>query len=156
MGNMKQGRKKARARSIDMSSGAQEDAGDQWSPPDEADCDPAQFTMAPPGGDIESDRIIVRTSTDPIRGGQLVDFAVVHMTRYRRKWRNVAKADSAHDHEVHVHRFARSGPPDDQEGHREPPICAISEAAHVQMGYDLAYEQVVGKWDDNKRRWHDA
>lgn len=65
----------------------------------------------------------------------------------------VAVADSSHDDEVHVHRYARRtyervGDPEH--------LRAIETMDDVADGYNLAYGVIVDQWADNKRRWHDA
>lgn len=150
----KQAAKKGRDRSVPMDM-AGNDAAPAWSPPPLEECEEITVTSTPVGADRAEDQIITRMAHDPVTW-DLVDFAIIQQTFHRRRWRNVAKADSAHDVEVHVHRFARSGDPNDQEGRREEPLCTVSSVDDVLTGYQLACDAITGDWLANKRKWEDA
>ena len=124
-----------------------------WAPPpdDECECfEPA--VMVPPDADPSTDRIIIRTKHHA-QTLQLVDFAVIQQTFYRRKWREVAKVDSSHVGEVHLHRYMRSA--DERPGGPEV-LCSVSCGDDVTAGYELAYSRIVADWAKNKAGWHDG
>jgi hypothetical protein len=83
----------------------------------------------------------------------LVEFAVIHQAFSRCQWRCVAMADSCHDDDVHLHRYARST--DDRIGEPEVLVTVTGED-DLQRGYDLAYDLIVESWNENRRRWQDA
>lgn len=123
-----------------------------WIPPDPEECEEtAAYTMMPPDGTPE-DRIKVRM-VEHIPTSTLVEFALVHQTFHAGKWREVARADSSHDDEVHVHRFSRRTR--NQVGGTEQ-LVPIKSAEDIDAGYYLAYSRIVDEWADNKRRWDDA
>ena len=109
--------------------------------------------MAPEGADPAKDRIKVRMVNHVDLKHQLLDFALVHQTFYRGRWRDVTMADSAHDDEVHLHRYGRSP---DREIENTEHVCPITCQGDVESGYDVAYDRVVTNWQANKQRWHDA
>jgi hypothetical protein len=127
--------------------------GPSWVPPPPDECEEsANYPIDPSGGDMTRERVIVRMM-DHIPTSTLVDFAVIQQTYRRGSWRTVAEADSAHDYEVHIHRWSRTH--DARVGKPEQ-ILAISSADDVLDGYNMAYGRIVDAWEDNKRRWRDA
>jgi len=125
---------------------------DRWIPPDPEECEEtADYTMRPSEAP-STERIKVRM-VDHVPTSALVDFAIVHETFHKGKWRLVAKADSSHDDEVHIHQYSRRT--GQQYGGTEQliPIKAIED---VDAGYYLAYERIVENWAANRARWNDV
>lgn len=148
----KQAEGKRRKQLVDMSS--EPEAPSRWIPPDPDECEEfADYRMTPTGGTPGVDEIRVRM-VEHVATSALVDFAIIQRTLHRGKWREVAKADSSHDDEVHVHQFGRrSG---EEVGGGTELIHPIKCEQDVADGYDVAYVRIVDNWEDNKRRWHDA
>jgi len=123
-----------------------------WKPPSD-ECDPAEtYTVAPPGAEESEERVKLRIITHT-SSSMTAEFAVVHQTYRNGDWHTVTAADSCHDGEVHLHRYARST--DARVGEPEH-VRQVASLEDLGDGYNEAYEQVVENWDDNKRRWQDA
>ncbi len=127
--------------------------GPGWSPPPPEECvESDSYTLFLTDADPPVERVKIRL-TNGLPGMELVDFALVHETYYKRQWRTVAVADSSHDNEVHVHQYGRKT---DRRIGKPDHICPIGRVADVTAGYDLAYDRVVSDWSTNRRRWHDG
>lgn len=120
-------------------------------PPEEWD-ESVTYTFTPDGADPTRERIKVRMVAHS-ETFTLIEFAVVHQTYFRSRWRDVCEADSCHDTDAHIHRYARST--SERTGNPEV-LIPIARLSDVQSGYDAAYDAVVESWADNRRRWHDA
>lgn len=147
----KQGKSKARKRATDLAVRPPEDVGYVQPPPDECE-ESACYTFAPSDASLTKERINVRM-VDHVLTSSLVAFAIIQETYDRGAWRTIAVADSTHDDEVHVHRYARRT--SERVGEPER-LCPIETMDDVGEGYQIAYEAIVEKWTDNKRRWQDA
>lgn len=121
-------------------------------PPVEEHGEEQRFESFLDGNDAEV--VKVRMVFHQDRHWEMVDFAVLQRTRESGKWYDVALADSAHDNEVHIHRYGRRSAGTDV-GDREH-LCEIACAADLANGYIMAYDRIIGSWVDNKRRWRNA
>lgn len=113
---------------------------------------PVPFTFPLEGAVTGEDEVKVRLISTALTS-ELVEFAVVQMTMYRGRWRNVLSIDSCHDLDVHQHGYGRS-----QEGRvGDPePRMPLSRLTDVQDGYDIADDLIFENWVKNRRRWRDA
>lgn len=152
-GRSTQDKKKKAAHSVDMSADPNHDEPERWRPPPGDECDEATWTTYPVGADVAKDRVKVRMVTHK-DSYEIVDFAVVQQTHYKAQWRDVVKVDSAHDYEVHMHRYRRK-PLGEEVGAPEQ-LTPIGCAADVSSGYGDSYGLVMGDWEANKLRWHDG
>lgn len=151
-GKGRQAKVKRDQRAADMSGPI--DRPQTWVPPHpDEHAEPTTFEFTPEGANPTEDRIKVRMVMHIERDHQLLDFAVVHQTFYRQRWRDVAKADSSHDDEVHIHRYSRRT--GEQVGNTEQ-VCPVTCQTDIETGYDTAYDRIVADWRTNKRRWHDV
>lgn len=151
-GNSKQDKIKRERSAKDMSAPAELPTPKWVCPPPEELEESANYTLDPSEACDGVERITVRM-VDHFPTGSLVEFAVIHDTFHKGKWTKVAVADSSHDDEVHVHYYSRKT--GNRVGSPEV-IMPVTSTADISAGYDLAYERMVSKWADNKRRWHDA
>jgi hypothetical protein len=151
-GNSKQDKDKKARRASDMNLHVVE-VRPGWAPPPPEECYDAPIApFVPPDGDAAIDRIRIRMTMATL-DDLMVDFALIQETYYQGKWRPVAKADSAHDDEVHIHWYSRrTGTEIGQREHIVPIMCRED----LEEGYDRATEWVVADWARNKQRWHDA
>ena len=61
------------------------------------------------------------------------------------------------DSEVHVHRFRRSGDPDDDQGERHTIVSLYAgDEATVSHQYDLQMQWLSREWPKRLRRWLDG
>jgi hypothetical protein len=128
-----------------------EASGPQWKPPPPDECTEDQHAMTLDGADPAKDRVMARLVNDA-QTWELVDFALIQQTYAGSKWHDVAKIDSAHDDEIHVHRYGkRSG-----EHHATEHLMPITCAADVQAGYSSCYQVIFDNWAENKRKWQDG
>ncbi|MDQ1745773.1 MAG: hypothetical protein QOD07_36 [Frankiaceae bacterium] len=149
----KQSKRKGIKRSVDMNPPAAESALPTWTrPPPEEWAPPDVYTIAPDGADPSRERVKLRIVSDVDRRF-MVEFALVQQTFFRQRWRDVVEVDTCHDVDVHMHRFARSTGARVGDPLSLRPILSLSD---VQIAYDVAYDAVFEKWEDNRRRWHDA
>jgi hypothetical protein len=76
---------------------------------------------------------------------RLLYFALMHQIQVAEEWVNVLRYDCSHGY-VHVHRFKR--------GKAEPVakrrVCDLDD---IDRGYDEAVADVLGNWQENRRRY---
>lgn len=116
-------------------------------PPDE--CEREDYDAALPGADASSDALIIRMVRHRVTY-QLVEFAIIQMTRHRGVWVEVAEADSCHDVDVHVHQNGkkaggRSGTP--------TTLGRIDSLDEVEDAYVLGLSWMEESWQRQKDRW---
>lgn len=145
-----QSRRKKEKHAVDMTAPPEEPP--RWVRPPASECEEQAYSHTPAGADPANDRVTVRMAC-LVTTGEMVEFAIVQTTRRGNKWHEVARADSSHEDEVHIHRFGRrggelGGPPE----HLKPVVCA----ADLADGYDLAYHRIIDNWAENKARWLDG
>ena len=149
----KQGRRKARDRSVDMSVPADGSHGEvSWLRPDPESCEEMLVKSAPPGGDAEDDRLVIRM-LHVVGTYVLVEFAIVLLTRVGSKWVEVAEVDSCHDRDVHLHQCGRAA--GERVGERET-LLELRSLEDVQTGYDVGLAMLEERWRELKERWHYA
>jgi len=148
-GKSAQDKRKAAKRAADMTILPAGDESKWQPPPPEVRNESFVSTFDAPGCRDGKNRIKVRIVSHT-ETGALIEFNIVHQTFHRGKWRDVASADSCHDDEVHVHRYARSS--DARVGNPET-LVPVRKLADIQTGYDVAYDTVVDKWVENRGRW---
>ncbi len=149
----KQGQRKAAHRAVDMSASVDCEPEQSWYPPPPEECeDDHRYTVPPDGANVATDRVKVRLRVHAAT--QLfVEFALVQQAHVDGTWQDVVEADSCHDVDVHLHRYAlrtgaRIGDPE--------VIVHVRNLDDLQKGYDLAYTEVFERWSDNRQRWERA
>lgn len=123
-----------------------------WVPPLPEECAEADTLTIPLPDGGETERVKIRL-VNLLGTDELAEFALIQQTYHQGKWRTVAEVDSAHGDEVHEHRWSRKT--DGRVGNPEQ-LIAVSSLGDVADGYELGYQEIVVKWVENKRRWHDA
>lgn len=103
-------------------------------------------------GDNQRDRVRVILTFHAFTD-VLVGFALVQQTMFRNRWCDIAVIDSSHDDDVHLHHYARST--SDRVG-RKRSLMAITCEADVASGYARAHSVLTTRWEEYRRRWHDA
>lgn len=152
-GKSKQDKVKRDRRAVDMAEAEEGPAPDAWRPPDDECEEEASYTTTPPDADPNLHQVKLRVVTHTPTG-RLVEFAMTQQTRHKGKWRDVAKADSSHNDEVHLHRYSRRSR--GEVGNQPEVLTVVQSFEDLQAGYYLAYERVFGDWSGNYQRWHDA
>lgn len=137
--------------SVDMSQPPDDEP--PWERPPPEECERSEpYRIFPDGADGDRDKVVV-SLLNHIATDMLVGFALVQQTMYRGKWRNVVVVDTAHDQDVHVHRYSRKT---GERVGRPEVLKVINDMADVSDGYDLACDLVRKNWSANRQRWHDA
>lgn len=145
----KQGKRKARDRSVDMALPAE--SKPDWVPPPPDECEEEyEYVIAPADADMTEHRLHWRVVTHR-RSGVPVDFNVTYLTFDRGRWRTVTRIDTDHG-TVHCHRFSRHT--GDQVGDPEV-FQSITCLDDCDTGYDLAC-RVMDAWQENLQRWRHA
>jgi hypothetical protein len=148
----KQGRSKARQRSVDMSAD-ETGSSELWARPPEDECDVHPHTLQLPNSSVAENRLKIRLVRHRFTW-EVVEFAIVYQTFYKRQWRDVVSIDSCHDRDVHLHRYAR------RTGKRVPggpeKVRDLVSLADVEVGYDEALRLIEDRWDESRERWHHA
>jgi hypothetical protein len=90
----------------------------------------------------EKDRAHLRM----VIGGRnrLVDFALTQQIRMAGGWRDVVRYDCSHG-SVHVHRYTGDM--------AEAAVREVCDLDDIDYGYAVAVADVLGNWEENRRRY---
>jgi hypothetical protein len=77
-------------------------------------------------------------------GNRLLDFALTQQIWMAGGWRDVVRYDCSHGG-VHVHRFRRR-----RTGSVIREVCDLDD---IDRGYDTAVADILGNWEEHRRRY---
>jgi hypothetical protein len=146
-GNSKQDRQKSNRRIARKAQASPINAVELWEPPSDEPVREELYSIAI----SPVDRVVVRMTRRELTD-EMVSFAVIQQTNQRTDWVNVAAVDTRHG-TLHVHWYARTT--GERTGATEH-VKNLTSEAEVNGAYDLAYELILEKWEQNKARWHNA
>lgn len=136
-------------RRLRMTAAQELQAATGWVKPPLEECEREDYEAGLPEADASSDGLIIRILRHKVTY-QMVEFAIIQMTRHKNAWVEVAEADSCHDIDVHVHQNGknaggRSGTP--------TTLGSIDSLDGVEDAYVIALSWMEESWQRQKDRW---